>query len=417
MFALAASFLIVVGAETFQIPAWNGVVRALEAKHADMETAVLVSAPEVTDCRVGMAELPHRYVAFVLRPEEARIETVQKLAAIMHALDDDIYEDAIWGVVTGPDPETALRMVSSDEPRTIERALSTTNIEPDLVPGRIASFSDGNPPGCWYVKDETGKVERFRQDGDLSADFAREWNRCDPNFILTSSHASELNLEMPFSRGNMVAQNGRFAMCPHETLIDYKTGHANLEAFDASLPTIPLEEPQAEKVWIAAGNCLIANNPGPQCMVMTALGWGKCNQFMGYMTTTWFGFMGWETLRNFATRRQTLGQAWFAAKVSLQRELRAPEQLDDFRRQGLAWDYYATVLYGDPARDCRLAQAPLAAWREGEPPLVVVLPERKRGWRLKKAPAGAEVELHDDFAFVVKYPALGPDWASEFEFE
>ncbi len=417
MFALAASFLIVVGAETYQNPAWNGVVEALKSKHADMETSVLVSAPDITDCRAGMLELAHRYVAFVMRPEEARIETVQRLSDIMHRLDDDSYEDAIWGVVTAPTPADALRMVESDEPRTIETALTTTNIDQNLVPGYVASFSDGNPPGCWYVKDEKGKVERFRQDGDLSADFAREWNRCDPNFIVTSSHASEINLEMPFSRGNLVAQQGRFAMCPQQTLIDYKTGRAKIESFDDSLPTIALDEPKAEKIWIAAGNCLIANNLGSGNMAMTALGWGKCNQFMGYMTTTWFGFMGWETLRNFATRRQTLGEAWFGAKVSLQRELEHPDKLNDFRRRGLEWDYSATILYGDPARSSRLAKVPLAAWCEGDPPLVLPLPERRGDWRLKRAPQGAKAEIHDDFVFLTEYPALGANWENEFEFE
>ncbi len=417
MFALAASFLIVVGAETYQNPAWNGVVEALKSKHADMETSVLVSAPDITDCRVGMQDLPHRYVAFVMRPEEARIETVRELSGIMHRLDGDPYEDAIWGVVTAPTPGDALRMVESDEPRTIETALATTNIDPQLVPGYVASFSDGNPPGCWYVKDETGKVERFRKDGDLSADFAREWSRCDPNFILTSSHASELNLEMPFSRGNMVTRQGRFAMCPQAALIDYKTSQAKVESFETLPGTIPIEEPKSEKIWIAAGNCLIANNKGRDNMAMTALGWGKCNQFMGYMTTTWFGFMGWETLRNFATRRQTLGEAHFAAKVSLQRELEHPEKLDAFRRAGLEWDYYATVLYGDPARSNRLAKTPLGAWQEGDPPLVLPLPERREDWRLKQAPPGAEVEMHDDFVFITRYPALGEDWEKEFVFE
>ena len=48
---------------------------------------------------------------------------------------------------------------------------------------------------------------------------------------------------------------------------------------------------------------------------------------------------------------------------------------------------------------------------------VIVLPEARRDWKAVKVPEGAQVEIHDDFAFAVGYPAMGEDWEKEFRFE
>ncbi|MBR4354774.1 MAG: hypothetical protein IKP97_05710 [Kiritimatiellae bacterium] len=414
MLSLCSSLLILVGMNTYRQPEWKAVVDELRDAHADMTVNVLVAAPEITDFKPGAETLPHRYVAVVMTPEEATCETIVRIGRTMSELDGDLYEDAIWGVVTAPTPADALRMVKSQEPGEIESALGTTGLDRNLVQGPMAVFSDANPPGRWWLKDESGKVEEFGSEGDISSAFGEAWGKVDPELLVTSSHASERNLEMPFSRGNIVATEAGFAECANAKLIDYATGQAKADKLAASLQ--PLPAPVKEKVWLAAGNCLIANNQGNPNMVMTALGWGKCNQFFGYMTTTWFGFMGWETLRQYASLGRPLGEARFAAKVTLQAALSSVEP-DSMEERGLKWDEHATVLYGDPVKRHTVKRRGISAWHDGELPLVIVLPEAKSDWKAVKVPAGTEVEIHDDFAFAVGYPAMGEDWEKEFGFE
>lgn len=377
------TFVVVTSLLTAQQPDWKAAADALAAKHADEARVVRVTAePSVTNALGEIRSANPTHVAFVMRPEEVDFPTVVALKRLMRDLDDDPYDDAKWGIVTGPCAADAGRIAASREPREIRTALATTGIADDAVPGRFYCLSDANPPGCWKVKEADGSISHHSSSNDLSHVFAEGWNVLDPDLILTSSHASQRNLEMPFSRGNVVPRQGVFATLPNRTLIDYATGQSIASAQRAAAPGIrTLQAPRREKVWLAAGNCLIADNlrPGDN-MVMTALGFGKVNQFVGYMTTTWFGEIGWGTLGNF-NRGMSLVDAYYAANEQLIRKLEETvsnanafrpvfqdaehydRMFDEVRRfrfevrnatfdrqkfVGRLWDRDATVFYGDP---------------------------------------------------------------------
>ncbi|MGN0854617.1 MAG: hypothetical protein ACI4R9_03740 [Kiritimatiellia bacterium] len=380
---------------TARTPAWREVPRLLGEKHAAEARIEFQTHPTLTNAAVfaALAQSRPTHVAFVMRPEEVDFPTVLALKRGMRDLDDDPYDDAKWGIVTGPTAEDARRIATSREPRAIRTALTTTGISDDFVPGRFVCLSDANPPGCWREKGADGKIAHHSTSNDTSHVFARAWNELDPDLLLTSAHASQRNLEMPFSRGNVVPRAGRFFTLPNRMLIDYATGRAIEGAADgpaAGDPALPLAPPRHEKVWLAAGNCLIADNlQGGDNMVMTALGFGKVNQFVGYMTTTWFGEIGWGTLGNFS-RGMSLVDAYFAANEQLIRELEETvANAGDFRPAyasaadydrlisearafrfvakgpiadpqkfiGRLWDRDATVFYGDPLQHVTLKPA------------------------------------------------------------
>ena len=66
---------------------------------------------------------------------------------------------------------------------------------------------------------------------------------------------------------------------------------------------------------------LIANHVAADDMVMTALSFGKVNQFVGYFKPTWFGFVGWTTWRLFADGERSLVESYFEANERLLRKL------------------------------------------------------------------------------------------------
>ena len=384
------TFLIVTSLLASQAPEWTEVSAALAEKHANEAQVIRTTAPAgITNALESIRSTAPTHVAFVMRPEEVDFPTVVSLKRMMREIDEDPYDDAVWGIVTGPTAADAKRIASSRKPQTISAALTTTGVDDDVIAGPFVCLSDGYPEGCWRVKAKDGKITHHSSSNDLSHVFAEAWNDLDPDFILTSSHASQRNLEMPFSRGNIVPRNGAFLTLPNRKLIDYSTGQAKGDGKEQVTQgekpgakrreTTRLDVPKREKVWLAAGNCLIADNlrPGDN-MVMTALGFGKVNQFVGYMTTTWFGEIGWTTWSNFRGG-QSLVDAYFAANRQLIRELdetipeaknfkpvfkssRDYEQLfkavqtfkplarvkDKQKTVGRIWDRDATVFYGDP---------------------------------------------------------------------
>ena len=372
------TLLVVSSLLAAESPEWSRVPEALAAKHAHEACVSCVTAsPSVTNALGQIRSAQPTHVAFVMRPEEVDFATVVAMKRMMRDVDEDPYDDAVWGIVTGPTADDALRIASSREPAAIHAVLATTGVDDDLIAGPVTCLADSYPVGRWYVKDAAGRVSRHSSSNDISHVFAEVWGRFDPDLLVTSAHASQRNLEMPFSRGNIVPKDGVFATLPRKSLIDYSTGLA--KGTPLAAVSSRLAAPGRDKVWIAAGNCLIADNlGGGGNMVMTALGFGRVNQFVGYMTTTWFGEVGWNTWRNFL-RGQALVDAYFSANEQLLRELEKslPEAKDfrpvfgdaaDYKRLtreakafkpyakvadkkntlGRLWDRDATVFYGDP---------------------------------------------------------------------
>ena len=366
---------------------WKAVADTLAAKYAGKGHEVVRC--EGTNVLARLQAVRPRYVAFVRTPEESRFSAIVELHRLMRQIDDDPFEDAIWGVVTGPDAETARRIAAAERP-DLSRILSTTGVDERLY-SDVVTISDANPPGGVVRKAQGGEVVRTQVDGDTTHLFAAAWKELAPGVIVTSSHASERNLEMPFSRGNIVVRDGALWTCPNAQLIDYATGRAK---DGAAAGVERLAESEKGRIWLAPGNCLIANNLDENSMVMAALGYGRCDQFMGYMVTTWYGAVGWGCLGKWQGGGKTLGEAYLEtvnATIAKAVEI-CPNQAEfaptaetseafegAFRRQfgafvrgrakfaegvryldvrnefmGSLWDRDTTVLWGDPALDTAL---------------------------------------------------------------
>lgn len=381
-YAIKPRMAIIASPSTLADAVWADVPKRLAAKHAgDAQCSVHFVAP--TNAASILRETKPRYVAFVMRPEDFDRSTLLELKTMMRELDDDPFDDAIWGIITGPDAATAQRIASSTEPHEITTTLATTGVPEDLVAGQIGCISDAFPKGVWWRKDAGGSVEKFCNTNDLASIFAELWRDIDPEFVLTSSHATERNLEMPFSIGNIISSNGVFVATDKV---------ASPDKF------IPLARPECDKVWLAAGNCLIANHIASDDMVMTALSFGKVNQFAGYIKETWFGFVGWNTWRYLRTMGYSLSQAYYAANALLNVKLSEGAFADDLERQGLEWDRDATVFYGDPMQHVRLGGGHAAP--EDGTPYFVIFPDSTRSHKVSNAPPGSRIFNADDFAIV-----------------
>lgn len=397
---------------------WKDVVDAMVRESPrDTVSRMVKDSVDSIETFEALRKYKPRYVAFVVRPEELNDKTIKRLKRMICQIDSDPYEDAIWGIVTGPAAKDAMRVATSKELRKISSILATTGVGKDLVKGPVTVISDANPPGEWWTKDSSGRIVKNKTDGDTSHVFAEAWRKSDPQLLVTSSHASERNLEMPFSRGNIVAHNGRFGAVENLQMIDYSTGQAKVKKIDGASVT-PLAQPQKEKVWVAAGNCLIANHKPGDDMIMTALGFGKVNQFVGYIKTTWYGEIGWNTWRYFGGYKYPLNESWYAANQLLIKKLESKTDLQPRDRAGLLWDFDGTVFYGNPRRSISLkGDGPAAASKKGDLPLLIVFPEAKSGRKLVSAPEGFKVFVADDFALVEEWPELKPGWEKTLKFD
>ena len=222
--------------------AWADVAEALRLKHS-ADVVVYSSSPsELLDT---LRSLKPRYVAIVDKPENIGRDYVIDFHHTSRDIDEDIYADFMWGIITGYDAEAAMRMVrNSTEPLLIKDAVATIMELNSAKWFDNYAWVDDHTKGLWgekrgrgaEIKSDTVAPEQvLRKFTDLYAEF-------DPDLIVTAAHATQKNLEMPYSLGNLKPRNGKL----------YAEDKFTQEEWD-------LLNSGKRRVYAAVGNCLIGD--------------------------------------------------------------------------------------------------------------------------------------------------------------
>ena len=277
--------------------AWADVAETLRLKHS-ADVVVYSSSPsELLDT---LRSLKPRYVAIVDKPENIGRDYVIDFHHTSRDIDEDIYADFMWGIITGYDAEAAMRMVdNSTEPLLIKDAVATIMELNSAKWFDNYAWVDDHTKGLWgekrgrgaEIKTDTVAPEQvLRKFTDLYAEF-------DPDLIVTAAHATQKNLEMPYSLGNLKPRNGKL----------YAEDKFTKEEWD-------LLNSGKRRVYAAVGNCLIGDmNNSKESMAAAWLNGSNAATMIGYVVTTWHGRNGWGALKYWVTNpsRYTLAQATF----------------------------------------------------------------------------------------------------------
>jgi zinc protease len=408
--ATTSDYAVVVSQATAQDPGWAKVTAALEKKHH----ATVVTATNVfsTECRDQLRQLQPRYVAFVAKPDEVGVEFVRQVHLLSRVMDEDPYDDFIWGIITAATPEAALRIAQVEKPLVVHRALTTTGVNAGAL-NDCLTLSDGKP-GDFMLK-ENGQVTRGNKTNDNVGAYQRflnYYNSNDIDLLVSSSHSTEANLEMPFTDGSIVISGEHMFMVDKAGLYSFvraasgnarsglwfqsPEGAARRAEWAKKTSAPELRHAQNPKVYIAAGNCLMGDVMNTtDSLVIDWLTWQGVDQFVGYTVPTWFGKGGWGTLDLWQSygSQNNVAEAFFlnnqcivhklvtdypeAAKLSLDQKsldqlsgegsgepTSAVLKLEDILKRteskqrkdliGYIYDRDVVAFYGDPKWDARL---------------------------------------------------------------
>lgn len=193
---------------------WMKVVEALAKRH---KATVLYYDKQPRELLTELRRLTPRYVAVVEKPENLNREFVMEGHRLSREIDDDIYADYLWGIITGYSAADAMRMIEgSAKPFVIHTALNTTaELSDGKYFDRFAFMNDGGTPGGWGEKttrDGEVKNEQINK-WEILNKWVEKYKEIDPDLLVTSSHATEKNLaKMPFTVGNSET-TGRAVVC------------------------------------------------------------------------------------------------------------------------------------------------------------------------------------------------------------
>lgn len=320
----AAEYEILVSKATGAKPEWAAVVSALQKKHGP-GSAVIAYDADPSETLGQLRKDKPRFVCVVAEPESLDRAFVVTMNRLTRKIDDDIYGDCLWGIITGYEAKDALRIASENKPLVLKRGLHTTGCDHETLENNMV-ISDGAPGRVEKRDGGEPRKDVMMPDNDEGTvfEFQKRWDEAQPDFMVTSSHATQYNLEMPFSRGLIVSYGNRFHALRKDQLNGFarflggamfKGKEAEMIAFCETLKAPVLADRGGRPgVWLGAGNCLLGDaRRSRNSMVVTALSGGGFNQLVGYVVPSWYGRMGWGTLNVFTGQgdRLSLAEAFF----------------------------------------------------------------------------------------------------------
>lgn len=291
------SYVVLISKAIENDSAWIGVANSLSMKY-DAEIIVYEESPR--DVLDQLRELYPRYVAIVEKPENIGRDYVIDMHLLSRDIDDDIYADFFWGIITGYDAEAAMRMVdNSTEPLVVKDAVATIMELNSAKWFDNYAWVDDHTRGLWGEK--RGRNAEIRIDTITKEQVLRKftdiYKAYDPDLVVTAAHATQRNLEMPFSLGNLKPRDGKL----------YAEDRFTGEEWD-------LQESGKRRVYAAVGNCLIGDvNNTKESMAVAWLNGSNVATMLGYVVTTWHGRNGWGALKYWVTNpeRYTLAEATY----------------------------------------------------------------------------------------------------------
>ena len=292
---LENNYLVLASEDVANDAEWMAVAEKLAKKH-NSHIVTFAEAPRNV-LETLRAENP-RYVAIVDKPENIGRDYVIDLHLMCRDIDEDIYADFLWGIITGYDAAAAERMVdNSTEPLVIKDAVATIMELNSAKWFDNYAWVDDHTRGLWGYKNgrDAEIVTDMVDKEEVLNKFKELYEAYDPDLVVTAAHATQQNLEMPYSLGHIKPRDGKL----------YAQNIFTGEERD-------IIESGKRRVYTAVGNCLIGDmNNTKESMAAAWMNGSNAATMIGYVVTTWHGRNGWGALKYWVTNpfRYTLAEA------------------------------------------------------------------------------------------------------------
>lgn len=314
---LENNYLVLASEDVASDAAWMAVAEKLATKH---NAPIVTFTEHPNEALESLRAENPRYVAIVDKPENIDRDYVVDLHLLCRDVDEDIYADFLWGIITGYDAAAAERMVNnSTEPLVIKDAVATIMELNSAKWFDNYAWVDDHTRGLWgYKNGRDAEIITDTVEKEQVLDKFRElYEAYDPDLVVTAAHATQQNLEMPYSLGHFRPRNGKL----------YSQNIFTGEERD-------IFESGKRRVYTAVGNCLIGDmNNTRESMAAAWMNGSNAATMIGYVVTTWHGRNGWGALKYWVSNpfRYTLAEAVYMNQQDLLHQQYAwyPELIDE----------------------------------------------------------------------------------------
>jgi len=365
----AFKYAIVVNNSTYADPEWQEVVDTLYQKYSP-DVEIITWNSSVWETSTALSNYQPDYIGFVCKPVTDLNESfVWAAHFISRDLDDDIYGDAVWGIITGFEASDAIRAITSE--LTVETVVASFPISNSTNPTlkkfiqSIGTFEAEAGPHVKYTFSDGSLLDTMDSaniEVDRTITFANWFNAESINISLPGHPEFKGSFDMFVTSGhaNVNEWQAHYPDPAPEGFLRSNAGQLRADPYSAGSIDINSTNP---KVYLAPGNCMIGFPNNINNMVYAWFHTGGATHMFGYIVNTWYGYQGWGSYNRFINfpGHFNVAEAFYITNQCLLFDIENLTPGTD--SYGLVYDREAVVMYGDPAQNIKLYPFPDSNWQ------------------------------------------------------
>ncbi len=332
---LAGPYAIVASDATMLDPDWGPVVDTLQARHS---AHVFTYGSSVWETQGDLSLLQPDYICFVCQPLEADTGFDHDVHELTRALDDDMYTDAVWAILTGYAAEDAMRVARGPDTLTIENTIikDCGSLLNYLYEGIYLACHEYH---LCRVKRAGGQIDTIYGPRDCTDTIVGLLNSGDYDLLMTAGH------------GNHNAWQLHYPGSGEEGFIKSGAGQVYGDPYSGGDTNVNSTNP---KIWFAPYSCYQGKITNTGSMAPAWFHTAGGFQYAGYLVGIGYCYQGKSVHSHFWPMQDkfTFSECCYLAYQSLFFDsLNNTPGVDQSR---IRYERHEFVLYGDPKGAARL---------------------------------------------------------------
>ncbi len=342
------SYAVVIKSEAYQDAGWKAVADTLLTIHGKTASQLFQWNSSVTEVKTELAQFMPDYIAFVCKPvTDASNSFIKTVLNFTRELDSDPYFDAVWSIVTGYEPQDAIRAVTS------RLRCRTEVVGPDGVGIKTqqgVQFPVDPPKVKYHFAD--GHLEDTNDPTNIGSDRIvpiSKWLNEGIHIEMSGHPAIEgpVDLFVTGGHGNVNAWQAHFPSSDGEGFLRSGNGQLYGDPYSGDNVNINKTTPT---VYFAINNCLVGCPDNIGNMVYAWFHTGGATHMFGFIVSTGASHAGYSTFKRM-TDRVNPSESYFLAMNNLKFSCEKDIAFSTWSESQFVFNLENTIMYGDPRGD------------------------------------------------------------------
>ncbi|MFA4906670.1 MAG: T9SS type A sorting domain-containing protein [archaeon] len=339
----ALTYAVVIKQSTYYNPVWKAVADTVKVRY---QGRLFIWKNTLDEVRNDIALYHPSYIGFVCELATASPDFIQNSVwPFVRGIDDDVYTDAVWGIITGYNSGDALKLVTGPVGFEVKTVLGGT------ASCDVAYYTQGigtseSTCGLYYVKHPDSLEITTKTDGLTDR---TEWLVTMINNGIDIFNYDPVDIFYTSGHGNVNLWQLHYPTVEPEGFFRSGDGKVFGDPYTGDNIYIKSNHP---KIYFGLGNCYIGKIDDGGCMAPSWIHSGGAYQYTGYVVpegSNSYQHGGIKAYFYKVARNNTWAESYFLANIALQFDIINGTPGAD------PSDLNGSALYGDPGMQVKMS--------------------------------------------------------------